>query len=66
MGEKSNKFVEEELIDLVTYDWSNNVLNGIAHMESDDTFIITGKMWHFAHKVSLDYREAIVEFEIRK
>ena len=44
------------------YDWWNNVPNGIAYDQSDDTFWITGKMWDFAFNVQLDYQEVIDKY----
>jgi glutamine cyclotransferase len=38
-----------------SYDFGNNVLNGIAYEPDTDTFILTGKDWDFAYRVKLDY-----------
>jgi glutamine cyclotransferase len=35
------------------YDWSNNVLNGIAYRKESNTFMLTGKMWDFVFDVAL-------------
>ena len=63
MGEQSKRLEEEEYLDLLTYDWGNNVLNGIAYDSRDDSFLVTGKMWHKAFKVKLDYLSEIEKFE---
>ena len=42
-----------------SYDWGNNVLNGIAYNKYKDTFYLTGKMWDFVYEVKLDYRDYI-------
>lgn len=42
-----------------SYDWGNNVLNGIAYNKYRDTFMLTGKMWDFVYEVKLDYRDYI-------
>jgi len=39
------------------YDYSNAVLNGIAYIESKDSFIISGKIWDFIYLVKLDYKK---------
>lgn len=41
------------------YDGGNNVLNGIAYNASDDTFILTGKMFNHIYKAKLDYRKYV-------
>ena len=38
------------------YGWSNNVLNGIAYYEENDSFILTGKNWDFLFEVELQYK----------
>ena len=35
--------------------WGNAVLNGIAYVQSRDSFIITGKEWDLLFEVKLDY-----------
>jgi len=42
-----------------TYDWGNNVLNGVAYLKEDDSFLITGKMWNHVYKIEVDYRDAV-------
>lgn len=36
-----------------SYDWGNNVLNGIAYNKEKQTFLVTGKMWDFAYEVKI-------------
>ena len=43
------------------YDWGNAVLNGIAYQDSNDSFIISGKLWDFIYEVKLDYRKYMKE-----
>ena len=38
------------------YEWRNNVLNGIAYYEENDSFILTGKNWDFLFEVELQYK----------
>jgi glutamine cyclotransferase len=59
MTTKSRRFKEDEYLDFATYDWGNNVLNGVAYDSKDDSFIVSGKMWHHIFKVKLDYRDSI-------
>ena len=66
MTGKSDQFEEEAYLDFATYDWANNVLNGIAYQSLDDSFLITGKMWHHIWKVQIDYRKDIEEYEASK
>ena len=39
-----------------SYDWGNNVLNGIAYDEETDTFVITGKDWDLMFFVKLNIK----------
>ena len=43
------------------WDKENNVLNGIAYRQVDDTFVLTGKMWNHIHQVKLDYHQYVTE-----
>lgn len=36
-----------------SYDWGNNVLNGIAYNSAKKTFLLTGKRWDFMFEVDL-------------
>lgn len=36
-----------------SYDWGNNVLNGIAFNKETGTFLVTGKNWDFIFEVIL-------------
>ncbi|TNV76972.1 hypothetical protein FGO68_gene15201 [Halteria grandinella] len=36
-----------------SYDWGNNVLNGIAYRQETNTFLLTGKKWDFMFEVAL-------------
>ena len=49
LTEIQNANVKGEL----TYDYRNNVLNGIAYYKENDSFLITGKMWDFLFEVNL-------------
>ena len=53
----------DQYIHYKMYDWGNNVLNGVAYVAEDDTFLITGKMWDHIYKVKLDYRDFVVSNE---
>jgi len=35
------------------------VINGIAYIEKDDQFIVSGKMWDHIYLVSLNFRDYI-------
>ena len=37
-----------------TYDWNNNVCNGIAYDEAQEAFYVTGKRWNLMFKIQLD------------
>jgi glutamine cyclotransferase len=43
----------------VYYDKGNNVFNGIAYIESQDMFILTGKMWDHIYMVQINFRDYI-------
>ena len=40
-----------------TYDKANAVLNGIAYYESNDSFLISGKLWDFIYEIKFDYHD---------
>ena len=42
-----------------TYDYPNNVMNGVAYVPDDDTFLVTGKMWDFLWKIKLNYHDYV-------
>jgi len=63
---KSELFDEEKYLDFATYDWGNNLMNGIAYSPADDSFLLSGKQWHFIFKVRLSYREDIERYEASK
>jgi len=37
-----------------SYDWNNNVCNGIAYDPVDDAFFVTGKRWNLLFKIKLN------------
>ena len=44
-----------------SYYWANAVLNGIAYIEANDSFIVTGKLWDFIYEIELNYRNFVEE-----
>lgn len=46
-------YVKEKNPRLMGYDQFNNVLNGIAYVESEDAFYVTGKDWSFIFKIKI-------------
>lgn len=36
-----------------SYDWGNNVLNGIAYKKDTNTFFFSGKMWDLVFEVQM-------------
>jgi len=38
-----------------SYDSANAVLNGIAYYQSNDSFLISGKLWDFIYEIKFDY-----------
>jgi len=49
-------YLTDNGLDADSYDWGDNVLNGIAYLRDRDTFFITGKNWDLLFEVELNYR----------
>ena len=52
-----NNSMEEEHVfrHYASYDYENNLFNGIAYDSRDDTFLLTGKMYDNIYKVKIQY-----------